>query len=166
MLGFGRSKGDRMAKELLVLWAGRHRRDRWEDLVSTYRERIGRTVKIRDRPLKASLGGSDQERRRRDGSRLLEALPKDSWTISLDASGEMLDSLEFADRLASLTDEWPHTVVFVLGSDVGLSKDVLDASRQVLSLGRMTLPHELARLVLYEQIYRGLAIRAGINYHR
>ena len=123
-------------------------------------------MKIRDRPLKASLGGSDQERRRRDGSRLLEALPKDSWTVSLDANGEMLDSLEFADRLASLTDEWPHTVTFVLGSDVGLSKDVLDASRQVLSLGRMTLPHELARLVLYEQIYRGLAIRAGINYHR
>ena len=124
------------------------------------------TVKIRDHPLKAAVGGSDQERRRRDGRRLLEALPKDSWTVYLDASGEMLDSLEFADRLGSLTDEWPHTVSFVLGSDVGLSKGVLDASRQVLSLGRMTLPHELARLVLYEQIYRGLAIRAGTNYHR
>ena len=155
-----------MAKELLILWAGRHRRDRWEDLVSTYRDRIGRTMRIRDLPLKVAAGGSDGERRRREGRLLLEALPRDSWTISLDSTGEMLDSLGFADRLSSLADEWPHTVSFVLGSDVGLSKDVLEASRQVLSLGRMTLPHELARLVLYEQIYRGLAIRAGVNYHR
>ena len=116
--------------------------------------------------MRVSPTRSDDERRRLEARRLRAALPADCWTISLDSSGKMLDSLEFADLLGSLVEDWQHSVAFVLGSDVGLAPEILRDSRQVLSLGPMTLAHELARLVLYEQLYRAVAIRAGINYHR
>jgi 23S rRNA (pseudouridine1915-N3)-methyltransferase len=63
-------------------------------------------------------------------------------------------------------DEWTGDLVFVIGSDLGLDQVVLEQARTRLSLGPMTLPHELARLVLYEQLYRGIGITAGIKYHR
>ena len=72
----------------------------------------------------------------------------------------------FSRRLQSLRSEWPHPVVFVLGSDLGLGDSFLERARERLSLGKMTLPHNLARLVLYEQIYRALSITAGMKYHR
>ena len=86
--------------------------------------------------------------------------------IALDRRGKALSSLELAGRLETLREEWPHPVAFLLGSDLGLSKAVLQNARERLSFGPMTLPHELARLVLYEQLYRALSIRAGIKYHR
>jgi 23S rRNA (pseudouridine1915-N3)-methyltransferase len=54
----------------------------------------------------------------------------------------------------------------VIGSDLGLDRAVLNASRWTLSLGRLTLSHELARVVLYEQLFRALSIEAGMSYHR
>ena len=67
---------------------------------------------------------------------------------------------------SGLQRDWPHPVVFILGSDLGLAPSVSKACRESLSLGPMTLPHELARLVLYEQLYRALSIQARIKYHR
>ena len=77
-----------------------------------------------------------------------------------------MSSERFAEWLERIERDWPHPLVFVLGSDLGLGARVRDACRETLSFGPMTLPHELARLVLYEQIYRALCIRAGIKYHR
>ena len=148
------------------MWAGRHRRDRWEVLIAPYRERLGRFLRIHDRPVKISTTGTVEERQRVETRRLLEAIPDDSWSIALDRRGETPDSLELAEKIGSLVDEWQHPICFLIGSDVGFSKELLRECRGVLSLGRLTLPHELARLVLYEQLYRSLAIRAGINYHR
>ena len=78
----------------------------------------------------------------------------------------MLDSEAFAERLQRLEESWPHAIVFALGSDVGLAREVLERADEKLSLGPMTLPHELARLVLYAQIYRAATIRSGMSYHR
>ena len=88
------------------------------------------------------------------------------WIVALDSRGEMLDSGQLAERLARLRNEWPHPIAFVIGSDLGLDRAVLDAARWTLSLGRLTLSHELARVVLYEQLYRTLTIEAGMSYHR
>jgi len=62
--------------------------------------------------------------------------------------------------------EWPHPVVFYLGSDLGLDPGIVESCRLNLAFGRITLPHALARLVLLEQLYRALSITAGIPYHR
>ena len=155
-----------MAQEFLILWAGRHQRSAWETLCGEYRGRIERWAPIRDRAVRAAGSAADSRRRVLEGERLLSASPKPSWGIALDSGGKTRSSEKLAQHFRRLREEWPHPIVFYLGSDLGLDDAVLEHSREVLSFGPMTLPHELARLVLYEQIYRALGILEGINYHR
>lgn len=155
-----------MGREIQIVWAGRHRRGPWEALCEHYRKRIRRFVPLQDRSIKVRGAADGVERRREEGRALLAALPDPVWSIALDETGTLLTSEELAAELTRLKDEWPHPIAFLIGSDLGLDRSVPDAARRVLSLGPMTLTHELARLVLYEQLYRGLSIGAGINYHR
>lgn len=155
-----------MGRELAVLWAGRHQRSNWEDLCESYRKRIARMATVRDVPVRARAAADDPQRMKAEGQALLAALPPSAWSFALDSRGEMLTSELFAERLARLKKEWPHPVAFLIGSDLGLDRTVLDASRAVLSLGPLTLTHELARVVLYEQLFRALSIEAGMSYHR
>ena len=155
-----------MARELVILWAGRHHRSGWEEICSTYRRKIGHMAAIRDLPVKAKAASEDPQRLRVEGQALLAALPRPSWPIALDSRGDIVDSSQLADRLTRIKSEWPHPIVFVIGSDLGLDSAVLEEARWVLSLGRLTLSHELARAVLYEQLFRTLTIEAGMSYHR
>lgn len=155
-----------MSRELVIVWAGRHHRSGWEEICSEYRKRIARWVPVRDVPVRARAGADDPQRQKIEGQALLAAVPQPAWTVALDSRGEMPDSAGLADRLARLRGEWPHPVTFLIGSDLGHDRTVLDAARWILSLGRLTLSHELARVVLYEQLYRALSIEAGMSYHR
>jgi len=155
-----------LARELVILWAGRHHRSPWEEICSSYRRRIAHLATVRDLPVRARTGADDPQRQRAEGQALLAAAPRPSWIVALDSSGEAPDSEQLAGRLTRLKTEWPHPVAFLIGSDLGLDRAVLDASRWVLSLGRLTLSHELARTVLYEQLFRALSIEAGMSYHR
>ena len=155
-----------MARELVIVWAGRHHRSGWEEICTTYRRRISHMATVRDLPVRAKAASEDPQRLRIEGQALLAALPRPSYPIALDSRGESVDSSQLAERLTRIKAEWPHPVAFVIGSDLGLDRAVLDAARWVLSLGRLTLSHELARVVLYEQLYRTLTIEAGMSYHR
>ena len=121
---------------------------------------------IRDLPVRARAAADDPQRLRAEGQALLAALPASAWSFALDSRGERLSSEQFAERLARLRQEWPHPVAFLIGSDLGLDPETIDAAHWVLSLGRLTLSHELARTVLYEQLFRALSIEAGMSYHR
>ena len=155
-----------MGRELVVLWAGRHQRSNWEEICESYRKRIARLAAVRDVPVRARAAADDPQRLKAEGQALLAALPAPAWAFALDSRGEMLTSELFAERLARLKEEWAHPVAFLIGSDLGLDRTVLDAARTVLSLGPLTLSHELARVVLYEQLFRALSIEAGMSYHR
>jgi len=155
-----------MSREIVVLWASRHRRGRFDEAIADYQKRLEPLLRLTDRNVRSRSAATDDERRRGEGEAMLQALPARSFVVALDPGGRMLDSEAFAERLRKLEESWPHAVVFAVGSDVGLARDVLERADERLSLGPMTLPHELARLVLYEQIYRALTIRSGINYHR
>jgi 23S rRNA (pseudouridine1915-N3)-methyltransferase len=155
-----------MPRELVVVWAGRHQRSSWEEICTSYRKRIARFGPVRDLPVRARADADDPQRMKLEGAALLAALPPSVWTFALDSRGEMATSEQLAERLTRLKREWPHPVAFLIGSDLGLDRPVLDQARAVLSLGPLTLSHELARVVLYEQLYRALSIEAGMSYHR
>jgi 23S rRNA (pseudouridine1915-N3)-methyltransferase len=155
-----------VGRELAVLWAGRHRRSGWEELCAAYRKRIERLAAVRDVPVRGRAAAEDPQRRQAEGQALLGALPASAYCVALDSRGEALASGAFAERLNRLRGEWPHAVAFLIGSDLGLDPGVLAQARWVLSFGPLTLSHELARLVLYEQLYRSLSIEAGMSYHR
>jgi 23S rRNA (pseudouridine1915-N3)-methyltransferase len=116
--------------------------------------------------VRARVAADDPRRQRAEAQALLEALPRPCFSVALDRRGEVLSSVAFAERLGHLRGEWPHSFAFVIGSDLGLDGTLLGEARWVLSFGPLTLSHELARLVLYEQLYRALSIGAGMSYHR
>jgi len=155
-----------MSREFHVVWAGRHRRDDWDRMCDRYKERIARFVKLSEVPVLGRGSQPAQKRLRSEGEALLAALPRDAWTVALDRQGKQRSSRDIAIWLQRLLTEWPHPIAFLLGSDLGLDPEVTSGARERFSLGPLTLPHELARLVLYEQIYRGFCITAGIKYHR
>jgi 23S rRNA (pseudouridine1915-N3)-methyltransferase len=155
-----------LARELRIAWAGRHRRDSWEALCDVYRSRIQRHVRVLDCPVRVRKNRDDRARLREEGDALLGIARDDSWIVALDRRGRMMSSLELAKWLQRKIDSWNGDIVFLLGSDLGLDTAVLAQARTRLSLGPLTLPHELARLVLYEQLYRSVGIAAGIKYHR
>ncbi|MEZ5332227.1 MAG: 23S rRNA (pseudouridine(1915)-N(3))-methyltransferase RlmH [Thermoanaerobaculia bacterium] len=155
-----------MSREIRVCWLGRHRRGAWETLCGRYRERIEPMARVRDVPVLMKESGPDAVRVEKEAEALLAALPEPCWTVALDRRGRRLSSEELARWLEQLRERWPHPIAFLVGSDLGLGRKALSAARERLSLGPLTLPHELARLLLYEQLYRSLSLSAGIKYHR
>ena len=155
-----------MSRELVILWAGRHRRDEWEKLCEPFKQRISRHIRIREVAVKPKVAHGELERQTAEGEALLAAVPEGAWSIALDRQGKMRSSHDLAIWLQAQIEDWHGPLVFLVGSDLGLSKPVLAEARERWSFGPLTLPHELARLVLLEQLDRGLAINAGIKYHR
>lgn len=154
-----------MSRKILFLRAGRHHRPPWEELCADYRKRIGRTFEIEDRLVKAG-SGEGVARRRAEGKALRNHIPDPSWVIALDPQGRAMSSEKWSSELLRLKDTWPHPLVFLIGSDLGLDPELVQDSRQRLSFGPMVFGHELARLILYEQVYRAIAMARGIKYHR
>ena len=93
-------------------------------------------------------------------------MPKPATLIALDERGKSLSSRDFADRLGRWRDDGEDEIAFIIGGAGGLDKAILDRASLVLSLGPMTWPHQLARGLLLEQLYRGQQILAGHPYHR
>lgn len=149
-----------------MVWAGRHQPDAWQRLCDRYRERIGRWIDVRELPVRVRGRGEGAARLEAEAQALLAALPDPCWSVALDRRGRARASEELATWLSGRIESWPHPIAFLIGSDLGLAPRVLESARERLSFGPPTLPHQLARLVLYEQLYRALSLGAGIKYHR
>jgi len=109
---------------------------------------------------------SDAATMRSQSSRLVAAIPARGTVVVLDERGQMLDSLKFARWLERLTMDSPHGIHFVVGGDLGLDDSVRNRADKLLSLSAMTLPHQVARVVLLEQIYRACTLIRNIRYHK
>ena len=90
---------------------------------------------------------------------------KNKFIFALDEDGELLDSLEFANKIRDFMED-NLDIVFIVGDANGLPSDVIKNSNMVLSLSKLTLPHLLARVVLIEQLYRSFSIINNIPYHK
>jgi 23S rRNA (pseudouridine1915-N3)-methyltransferase len=117
-------------------------------------------------PERSGQGANDAAIMRAQSARLLAAIPARGYTVVLDERGRSMDSLKFAKWLERLTIDQPHGVTFVVGGDVGLSEAVRQRADLLLSLSAMTLPHQLARVVLMEQIYRACTLMRNVPYHK
>ena len=104
--------------------------------------------------------------RAKEGERILKFIRDDMYVITLEINGKMLTSEEFAEKLESLGVQGNSSIAFVIGGSIGLGKDVLKRSDFALSFSKMTFPHQLMRVVLLEQVYRGYRIINGAPYHK
>lgn len=155
-----------MTKEILLLWVGRRAQAPWEELATEYQRRIQRRVVFGERRVRPAEGRERDPRRavETEGERLREHLCPGDVVVALDERGRESNTEELARWLA--TRECPGRLVFLVGSDLGLAASLRAEAHEVLALSRLTLAHQLARLMLLEQLYRCLDLLAGGAYHR
>lgn len=101
----------------------------------------------------------------KEGERIMKKIPKGAVVIPLCIEGREYDSLDFSALLESISMNSSH-ICFVIGGSFGLSSEVKALGKIKLSFGKMTLPHQLARMVLLEQVYRGFSILNNSKYHK
>ncbi|MER1958669.1 MAG: 23S rRNA (pseudouridine(1915)-N(3))-methyltransferase RlmH [Solibacillus sp.] len=104
--------------------------------------------------------------KRKEGERILAKINDGTYVIALALDGKMKSSEEMATDLDSLMTYGKSKVAFVIGGSLGLHDDVLKRADEKLCFGKMTLPHQLMKLVLVEQIYRSFRIIKGEPYHK
>ena len=100
-----------------------------------------------------------------EGQKLLANVLRDSFIIVLDVAGEMLTSEKFAEKIAALNLHGVSDITFIIGGAFGLSDEVKRAAAFRLSFSKMTFTHQMARLILVEQIYRAFKINRNEPYH-
>lgn len=136
----------------------------WADAaVADYTRRIRRHGKLEELSVKPEPFRGDVDAvRAAEGARLRKAADRDVL-VALDERGDRLDTAAFAELLGGLALD--GQVGFAIGGAYGLDASVRDAARRTVRLSDLVLNHEVARVVLYEQLYRAIAIREGIPYH-
>lgn len=152
---------------ITLVSVGRLKERFWRDAADEYVKRLGSYASLRVHEVPDRDSGRDALRAlAEEGADILRALPGGAHVIALDVSGTQLSSEGFAEKLERLAIEGTSSVAFVIGGSVGLAPRVLERADWRLSLGSMTLPHNLARVVLLEQIYRAFRIMRGEPYHK
>lgn len=147
---------------LRLVAIGRARSGPEQELFDRYAKRLRPALQL------VEIGdgrGPPGEIRRQEALALLGALPAQALVVALDTGGSEPDSVELSGRL----EQWQasgRALCFVIGGAEGLEASVLDRANHRLSLGRLTWPHMLVRVMLAEQLYRAQSIRAGHPYHR
>ena len=137
------------------------------EAAADYEARIAKLAKfdvvvVKDEPLDR---GTAAEIRQREADRIDAATA--GWTVvSYDRNGEQVTSERLAELVGELEVRAPQKTAFVVGGAEGIDLRILGASAYQLAFGRATLPHQLARVVAVEQLYRALTIRRGLPYHR
>ncbi|UPW83293.1 23S rRNA (pseudouridine(1915)-N(3))-methyltransferase RlmH [Lysinibacillus sp. Ag94] len=104
--------------------------------------------------------------KKKEGERILSKINPDTYVIALAINGKMKTSEQMAADLESLMTYGKNKIAFVIGGSLGLHDDVLKRADEKQSFGKMTLPHQLMKLVLVEQIYRSFRIMKGEPYHK
>jgi 23S rRNA (pseudouridine1915-N3)-methyltransferase len=102
----------------------------------------------------------------KEGQKILNKIPKNSYVIVLDIKGLQLSSEAFAEKLNTLGIEGNSDITFIIGGSNGLWKEIIDSADFRLSFSKMTFPHQLFKVILLEQIYRAFKINSGETYHK
>ncbi|WP_409367438.1 23S rRNA (pseudouridine(1915)-N(3))-methyltransferase RlmH [Lysinibacillus sp. 38-6] len=140
--------------------------------IDEYVKRLGgyakmELIEVPDEKAPEQLSEAEMEIvKKKEGERILAKLSPDTYVIALAINGKMKTSEEMAADIESLMTYGKSKIAFVIGGSLGLHDDVLKRADEKQSFGKMTLPHQLMKLVLIEQIYRSFRIMKGEPYHK
>jgi 23S rRNA (pseudouridine1915-N3)-methyltransferase len=145
------------------IWIGKTKDKHWKALQEDYLERLSHFVKYDIVELKDA---AKHETKEDEGKRILALLNQSSFTVLLDVEGECLSS----HALSKIVDKWQiqgkKEVTFIIGGPVGVSSEVAESASFRLSLSFLTFTHDMARVVLVEQLYRAYSILNGFPYQK
>lgn len=156
-------------KSLIIRLIGKPTEDWQKDAIRMYEERLRPLASLQTIELPEGHGGSAKpdlaKTKKTEAQSLLKGIPDGAFVVALDETGKELDSPAFATKLSDWSDGG-RTLVFLIGGSWGLDEPVRQRADAVLSFGKMTWPHSLARVMLLEQLYRAAMINAGKTYHK
>lgn len=161
-----------VAIKISILCVGKIKEKYWNDAIAEYTKRLTRyckpeIIEVADEktPDNAPLAIEEQIRQK-EGERLLKHIDPKAMVIALAINGKKTDSPGFAKEIQQLGIDGYSHIQFIIGGSLGLSSDVLAQAKRQMSFSDMTFPHQLMRVVLLEQIYRGYKIISGEPYHK
>ena len=153
--------------DVTILMVGKTREAFIQEGLAFYQKRLQPYLKLSLKSVRAEKeeGKLPAETiKAREGERLRQAIPAKTYVVALDPQGKELTTEEFAAWLMSREEE-ARPLAFLIGGHLGLDGATLGLAQERLALSRLTLTHELSRLVLLEQLYRAMTIKSGHPYH-
>lgn len=154
-----------------IICVGKIKEKFYSDAIAEYKKRLSRfcdfeIIEIPDLPIPDNASDKEKEQiKEREGEKILQKLKPDAFCVTLCIEGRTLSSPELASAISAATQK-TSSIAFIIGGSLGLSDTVKAKSQLRLSFGRMTLPHQLMRVVLSEQIYRSFMINSNTGYHK
>ena len=158
--------------KITVLTVGKIKEKFYRDAIAEYAKRLSKYCKLEilevadEKTPDAASETLEENIRQKEGERILKCIRENSYVITLEINGKMLDSVEHSKKIASLGIQGKSHNTFIIGGSIGLCKEVQKRSDFALSFSKMTFPHQLMRVVLLEQIYRSYRIINGHSYHK
>jgi 23S rRNA (pseudouridine1915-N3)-methyltransferase len=155
-----------------VITVGKIKEKYLRDAIDEYSKRLGRYCKldiIEVSDEKTPDNASQKEElqiKDKEGEAILKHIKDNMFLVALAIEGKQLASEELADLIKDLGVKGESSIAFVIGGSLGLSKAVLSRANYKLSFSKMTFPHQLMRVILLEQVYRGYRIINGEPYHK
>ena len=157
---------------ITILCVGQIKEKYFRDAIAEYQKRLSRYCKLQmievaDEKTKENASEAENDLiRKKEGERLLKHIKDSDYCITLEIDGKMLTSEGLSKEIDRLGLAGKSSLVFVIGSSIGLDTAVLKRSDYALSFSKMTFPHQLMRVILLEQIYRSYRIMRGEPYHK
>ena len=155
-----------------IVAVGRMKEKPYRAMADEYLKRLSRygkfrEVELEDLPEPANSSGAiEAQIRKKEGEAILKAIRPGDYVIALTIPGRQWDSPGLARHLDELASRGAGDPVFVIGGSLGLSPEVIARADEELSMSAMTFPHQLARVMLLEQLYRCCKILSGERYHK
>lgn len=155
-----------------ILCLGKLREKHWRQAADEYLKRLSRygrveEIELADEPEPSEESGAlCRQVMDKEGAKLLGRIKPGDYVIALCIGGKQWDSVDFASHLAQMPQKGYQRIVFMIGGSLGLGEAALSRADEEMSLSKMTFPHQLARVLLLEQIYRAAKISAGERYHK
>lgn len=155
-----------------LICMGKLRERFFADAAKEYVKRLSRLMPVTvaelpdEREPAAPSAALNEAVMRREGERILKRIGSQDYVIAMCIDGAQPSSEELAEKLDALFTRGKSNVTFVIGGSLGLHESVLRRADEQMSMGRMTFPHQLARVMLLEQLFRAAKINAGERYHK
>ncbi len=148
-----------------IISVGKIKKKYWVEAIAHYAKMLTPLLRIDAVSVKDCPHAEGEERKRLESARILEKVGPKDILVALHETGQLKDSREFAAFVRPLFENPQGECCFAIGGALGLSPELLGRAHALLSLSPMTMPHELAQVVLYEQLFRAMTILQNRTYH-
>lgn len=153
-----------------IICVGKLKEDYLKNAILEYSKRLSKycilnIVELQDEKVLSTLSEKEKEKIiQKESTAILNSIKENSYVIALDLNGKQYSSEEFSEKISQISLFNSH-ITFLIGGTLGMSKELLSFSNELISFSKMTFPHQLIRVFLLEQLFRSFKISHNETYH-